>query len=101
MMSQITSQGASDFSPSGLTWLLEIWYPAFITAERNITADGDVHLTVPDMLWRLKNNGKSCNSCITRKHGWRLKSVHNNSSIVDNFSATMHVSTGHSNQMLS
>jgi hypothetical protein len=31
-----------------------------------MTADGDVHLTVPDMLWRLKNNGKSCNSCTAK-----------------------------------
>jgi len=63
-MSQITSQGASDLTPSGLTWVLEIRYPAFRTADRNITKDGDVHLTVPAMLWRLKNNGMSCNSCI-------------------------------------
>jgi len=66
MMSQITSQGASDLTPSGLTWVLEIGYPAFRTADRNITKDGDVHLTVPAMLWRLKNNGMSCNSCIRR-----------------------------------
>ena len=66
MMSQITSQGASDLTPNGLTWVLEIRYPAFRTADRNITKDGDVHLTVPAMLWRLKNNGMSCNSCIRR-----------------------------------
>uniref|UniRef100_A0A0A9CTP0 Uncharacterized protein n=1 Tax=Arundo donax TaxID=35708 RepID=A0A0A9CTP0_ARUDO len=65
MMSQITSQGASDFTPSGLTWVLEMRYPALRTADRNITKEGDVHLTVPAMLWRLKNNGMSCSSSDT------------------------------------
>ena len=50
MMSQITSQGASDFSPSGFAWVLDIRYPALITAERKTTADRGVHLTVPVML---------------------------------------------------
>lgn len=66
IMSQITSIGASDLSPIAQTWDLEIRYPALITAERKITADGDVHLRVAQRLCRLKNRGTSGNSCKKR-----------------------------------
>jgi hypothetical protein len=63
MMSQITSKGASVLRPRGFTWLPEMRYPALITAERNITADGEVHLRVAHKLWRLTKSGTSGNSC--------------------------------------
>lgn len=63
IISQITSMGASDLSPSGQTWVPDIRYPALITAERKIIADGEVHLRVEQRLCRLKNRGTSGNSC--------------------------------------
>lgn len=59
----MTSMGASDFSPNGFTCVPEIRYPALITAERNITADGEVHFSVAHRLCRLKKRGTSGNSC--------------------------------------
>ena len=63
MMSQMTSIGASDFNPRGFTWVPEIRYPALITADLKITADGEVHLRVPQRLCKLRKRGTSGNSC--------------------------------------
>lgn len=63
IMSQITSMGASVFIPNGFTCVPDIRYPAFSTADRNITADGEVHFSVAQRLCRLKNRGTSGNSC--------------------------------------
>jgi hypothetical protein len=68
----MTSMGASDFSPNGFTWVPDIRYPALITAERKITADGEVHLRVAQRLCRLKNRGTSGSSCKQYTHGIRI-----------------------------
>lgn len=65
MMSQTTLMGASVFKPRGLACVPDMRYPAFSTADLNITADGDVHFSVPQRLCKHKNNGTSGSSCAT------------------------------------
>ena len=59
----MTLMGASVFKPNGLVCVPDMRYPAFNTADLNITADGEVHFSVPPRLCKLKNNGTSGSSC--------------------------------------
>lgn len=78
MISQITSIGASVFSPRGFACVPDIRYPALITAERNIIADGEVHLSVAQRLCKLRNRGTSGNSC-KDAHSHSKKLIHRQS----------------------